>query len=110
MYICGMRINREEILNQIKATLHSVAPEAKAILFGSRARGDARDDSDWDILILVDKDRVGNDDYDNIAYPLVELGWTMGECISPVMYTLKDWLKYSFSPFFHNVKKDGVEL
>mgnify|MGYP000738611873 CR=1 FL=1 len=27
----------------------------KIILFGSRARGEARDDSDWDFLIVVDK-------------------------------------------------------
>lgn len=105
-----MRKNHDEILDRIRTTLRSIAPGAKAMLFGSRARGDAREDSDWDILILIDKDRVGNNDFDEIAYPLVELGWTIGECISPVMYTWKDWLKYSFSPFFHNVKKEGVEL
>ena len=105
-----MRKNHDEILDRIRTTLRSIAPGAKAMLFGSRARGDAREDSDWDILILIDKDRVGNNDFDEIAYPLVELGWTIGECISPVMYTWKDWLKYSFSPFFHNVKKDGIEL
>ena len=66
--------------------------------------------TDWDILILVDKSRLEPSDYDDIAYPLVEFGWTINECISPVMYTLKDWLKYSFTPFFHNVKKEGIEL
>src|SRR2546423_2062465 len=28
----------------------------RVILFGSRARGDAREDSDWDVLIVVDDD------------------------------------------------------
>jgi predicted nucleotidyltransferase len=28
----------------------------KVILFGSRARGDARADSDWDFLVVVDRD------------------------------------------------------
>jgi len=28
----------------------------KIILFGSRARGDAKEDSDWDLLVLVNKD------------------------------------------------------
>ncbi len=28
----------------------------RIILFGSRARGDAREDSDWDILIVVSED------------------------------------------------------
>ena len=58
-----MRISQEEILNRIRMTLQAVAPEAKAVLYGSRARGDAREDSDWDILILIDKDRVDGVDY-----------------------------------------------
>ncbi|MCD8268770.1 MAG: nucleotidyltransferase domain-containing protein [Parabacteroides sp.] len=105
-----MLYSKEHILNQIKKTLRKVAPGAKAILFGSRARGDAHVNSDWDILILLDKSKLDATDYDNISYPLVELGWEMNVCISPVMYTLKDWMKYSFSPFFHNVQKDGIEL
>ncbi len=28
----------------------------RVILFGSRARGDAREDSDWDVFIVVDDD------------------------------------------------------
>jgi hypothetical protein len=28
----------------------------RVILFGSRARGDAREDSDWDVMIVVDDD------------------------------------------------------
>ena len=50
------------------------------------------------------------DDYDNISYPLRELGWRLKECINPVMYTLKDWMKYSFSPFYHNVTNEGIIL
>jgi len=43
----------------------------------------------------VDKIRGEVVDYDNIAYPLVEFGWTINESITLVMYTMKDWLKYS---------------
>ena len=31
---------------------------AKFILFGSRARGDARSDSDWDILVVINTDKI----------------------------------------------------
>lgn len=99
------------ILQSIKTILRQVLPQnGKAILFGSQARGEAREDSDWDILILLDKQNLEAADYDEISYPLRELGWKMKTCINPVMYTLKDWMKYSFSPFYHNIVKEGVEL
>lgn len=106
-----MNQDKHIILQSIKETLKQTLPSgAKAILFGSQARGDAREGSDWDILILLDKHRIESSDYDMISYPLCELGWNIKECINPVMYTLKDWMKYSFSPFYHNVKDEGIEL
>ena len=106
-----MKKNREIVLNAIRSTLSQIAPAGtKVVLFGSRARGDARDDSDWDILIILDKTKLEADDYDNISYPLRELGWKLKECINPVMYTLKNWMKYSFSPFYHNVTNEGIIL
>ena len=97
-------------MNEIKKTLQTVAPNAKAILFGSRARNEARADSDWDILILVDKDKICNEDFDTIAYPLVELGWTLGEMINPVLYTFSEWSKRSFTIFHKNVEEEGVVI
>lgn len=39
-------------INKAAAALHRAAPNATIILFGSRARGDADDDSDADFLII----------------------------------------------------------
>ena len=50
------------------------------------------------------------DDYDNITYPLTELGWELGEEINPVMYTTQDWEKYRNTPFVRNVEKEGVKI
>ena len=102
---------KQEVVQAIRETLKQVLPQgAQAFLYGSRALGDARADSDWDVLILLDKQKIQPSDYDNVSYPLVELGWSLNECISPVLYTVKDWLKYRFTPFFHNVKDEGVRL
>jgi len=84
---------KTDILQTITERLGEVLPlGAHAILFGSRARGDARHDSD------------------NVSYPLVELGWSLNECISPVLYTFKDWVNHHFTPFYHNVKDEGIQL
>lgn len=94
----------EKILSQ------SPQYKPRAILFGSRARGDARPDSDWDILVLLDKDRITNEDMDNISYPIRELGWHLDEMINPIMFTEKEWQSKSFTPFYKNVTKEGVAL
>ena len=59
--------------------LYEIDPHAKAILFGSRARGTEHEGSDWDILILLDKPKVTLQDYDKYSYPLRELGWDIDE-------------------------------
>ena len=87
-----------------------VPPHSKVILFGSRARGDARQDSDWDVLILLDKDSVTLDDIDEFTYPLREMGWDYNECINTVLSTKKDWDHDIASPFNQNVNREGVVL
>jgi len=51
-------LNREEVLKKIKGTILSTAEKYgieidKVILFGSRARRDFTEESDWDILIVT---------------------------------------------------------
>lgn len=68
------------ILNQIKSVVRKTTPEGSlVILFGSRARGEAKKGSDWDILIVLPKDRLLQSDYDDVSYPLVKLGWDLNE-------------------------------
>ena len=49
----------DEVLKSIQKKAESIMPkDAKVILFGSRARRDAKADSDWDILVLLNKDKI----------------------------------------------------
>ena len=102
---------RKHIIQAIIDTAKSVVPKgSEVILFGSQARGDAHDGSDWDVLILLDKDRATSQDVDDYTYPLRELGWSNNECINAILYTKKDWHHDVASPFVENVTKDGIRL
>jgi len=101
----------QQIVDAITAKAREIVPpNSEVILFGSQARGDAREDSDWDVLILLDKDRVTMDDIDEYTYPLREMGWNYNECINTILYTKKDWQHDIASPFRENVTKDGIRL
>ncbi len=43
----------QSIQNTIKTTVRSVIPDARVLLFGSMARGDANRDSDYDVLVII---------------------------------------------------------
>ncbi len=46
-----------DTLARMKELVHTVLPDAKVILFGSRANNTAHEESDWDLLIL-DKSNI----------------------------------------------------
>jgi len=102
---------RKEILTAIKEKAEAVVPKgAEIILFGSQARGNAHENSDWDILVLLDKGRISPSDIDEVAFPLRELGWDYGETINTVLYTKEEWNQDVASPFYENVTRDGIRL
>lgn len=100
-----------QIIQAITDTAKRVVPQgSEVILFGSHARGDAREGSDWDVLILLDKDRITSQDIDNYTYPLWERGLDFQKNVNTILYTKKDWHIRSAHPFVENVKEDGIRL
>lgn len=104
-------IGSNKILTEIKRTVTTRYPDAKIILYGSRARGDFRLDSDWDLLILLNQENITNDIEETLTNPLYDLEIDYGQVISPMIYSTKDWNNiYSVTPFFKNVMREGKSL
>lgn len=105
-----MTAEEEKIIQMIRETGRKVVPpDGQVWLYGSRARGDAHEGSDWDILILLNKPKLEASDYD-VTYPFRELGWEIGEEISPHIYTKKQWDEWTFLPYRKNVERDKYVL
>lgn len=101
----------DEVLNAIQQKASTIMPkDAKVILFGSRARKDAKPDSDWDILVLLNKSKIEEQDHDDFTYPFWELGWQLNQMIHPIVYSINDWEKRKGSPFYENVEAEGIML
>jgi len=100
----------QQIFQEIQALKRQILPNEKVILFGSQARGDARPDSDWDLLVVLDKDKKEFEDEDNYSYPFSVLGWNNGIAINSVLYTKKQWEQGKIFPFYKNVMRDGIEI
>ena len=104
------KMEQDKIIDSIKELARRLLPEGVSLwLYGSRARGEARPDSDYDLLILVDKDRV-TPDIDSAAYDLCLMGYDNGVEISPHIYPRKKWEEWTYSPFFKNVNRDKIVL
>lgn len=104
-------MTKEEKQKEISKTAQRVlSPCGEAWLFGSRARGTEHSESDWDILILLDKEKIEQGDFEKYSYPFFETGWDIGDPVIPVMYTKTAWEKISFTPFYKNVMRDRIKL
>ena len=83
-----------------------LGPQMKELwLFGSRARGDAREDSDYDFLVVVDGDlkatkAVVREEEWNIAR-------ACGCLITSIVYPTQVWKQARDSPLGWNVLAEG---
>lgn len=104
-------INKKELLLKIKKSIKSIVPNAIIILYGSYARGEEEVESDIDILILLDKDKVTWNDEKKVKYPLYDIEFDIGKIISPLVLSKKDWeTRHHITPFYENIINEGIVL
>ena len=98
------------IFEDIQQLKRQLIPNEKLILFGSQSRGDAHIESDWDLLLLLNKSEITLEDERRYAYPFTKLGWNYGVYFSVKLYCENDWEKRSFTPFYKNVEQEGINV
>ena len=105
-----MKEKDTHIATRIRIEIKRIDPKAKVVLFGSRARGDAKKDSDWDLLILIDNINIRELE-DLFRDKIYDLELETGEIISMFVYNNKDWTsRHRITPLYKSIKKEGVVL
>jgi len=100
-----------ELLRQCKAAIRQVVLDADVILYGSRARGDADEYSDYDILVLT----TGPSDipvHEKMIESIYPLELDTGAVLTLAVYNKQQWNTplYRATPFHKNVDREGVLL
>ncbi|MCX6335644.1 MAG: nucleotidyltransferase domain-containing protein [Bacteroidia bacterium] len=98
------------IIKLIKTSIMAIDPKAQVIIFGSRARGDAKKESDWDILILTDYP-VSTEIERSFRNNLFDIEIETGEVFSTFVYQKQVWnTKHKVTPLYRNIKREGVRI
>jgi len=101
----------KNLLLRCRESIHKISPKAKVILYGSRARGDAVLESDYDLLVLVDHP-VTLKEEDIFRQQLFPIEIETGCVLTLNAYYLSDWdsVLYKVMPFRQNVEREGLVI
>lgn len=102
-----MQTNKE-ILSCIKAAVQELIPDAKVYLFGSRARGDWNEESDWDILVLT-KEKYSKKVKWQIHDKLFPYSVSIGALFQFVVASEEDWNNAPAYYSFQLMAKDELQ-
>lgn len=106
-----IRVLNKPELRRCRDLIRKIVPESTVILYGSRARGNADPESDYDLLVLV-KGHVNWQLEERIREELYPLELETGITFSLVVFSEEDWNTplYRAMPFSRNVRQEGIIL
>lgn len=102
-------MRRPKIVELISKSMKEIAPEAVTILYGSEARGTAREDSDFDVLVLIPDESQKSFAKRKIEIfdKLYEIELERNVMISPIILLKSMWERRR-TPFTCNVMNEGI--
>jgi uncharacterized protein len=97
-----------EIIQKISAAVKGTLPGSTVILFGSRARGSAAADSDWDVLVLADT--VSPEIEEHVSSALFDVELDQNAIINSLVIQRDEWnfKRYRNHPIHDSVEAEGV--
>src|SRR5580700_4397498 len=102
----------EEVVRRYSATLHEELGDRvqRVVVFGSQARGDATEDSDVDVLVVLD--RLTHEERTRAMNLLIELGFERDLVAAPVVLSAAAWeeMVQRERSFPREVMREGVEI
>src|SRR3989339_1913999 len=100
-----------ELLQKCKEAIEDVVSDAEVVLYGSRARGDANEYSDYDILVLTDKP-VNMALKEKLIESLLPMELDSGKVLTIITYNRQQWDTplYRAMPLHKNIDREGIVL
>ena len=100
-----------KLMLELKHLVQELAPGAQVFLYGSAARGAREPDSDYDVLVLLER-ALSRKEVDEIRDAICDLELAREVVISPVFMSREEWNSpaTAATPYYRAVSREAIEL